>query len=289
MDIYSQIAQLAYLALVAEVDATPKPGLVDKHDSGAHKDMDYHTFMRSARAIKPYLYACAAVSAKVNQPDSTTLQLLRPLGVKAEEEMFRATDGVNTHKGAIFSMGVLCCAAGIVYRQRRQFDPQHICSLAAVIAAPALADFARIDPDRPKTKGELLYLRHQITGIRGEAASGFATVTSYGLPVLSSMMDNPLYTPNQCRLNALLSLMAKLKDTNILSRSDMPTLIWVQSQSAALLQAGGATTKQGINTLRLLNQEFIRHNISPGGSADLLAIAIFLDALSRLPKGEFSQ
>lgn len=282
MDIYSQIAHLAYLALVAEVDATPKPGLVDMEDCGAHKDMDYHTFMASAEALKPYLDACAAISKEIDAPDHSTLQLLRPLGIQAEAEMFRATNGVNTHKGAIFSMGVLCCAAGIVYRQQRQFDPNLICRTAAVIAAPVLEDFKRIDPSNPKTKGEKLYIHHGITGIRGEAASGFATVIAYGLPVLSSMMDNPLYTPNQCRLNTLLSLMANLKDTNILSRSDMDTLIWVKTQSAALLNEGGTTTEDGLSKLRALNQEFIRRNISPGGSADLLAIAIFLDALSRL-------
>lgn len=287
MDLYRQIAHQAYLALVAEVDATPKPGLVDRQDNGAHKDMDYDTFMASAKALEPYLYACAVASKEIDRPDHTTLQLLRPLGIKAEKEMFQATDGVNTHKGAIFSMGVLCCAAGLVYRRHGQFNPQLICRTAAVIAAPVLEDFARIDPLNPKTKGEQLYVRHGISGIRGEAASGFATVTAYGLPILSAMMDDPRYTPNQCRLSALLSLMAHLRDTNILSRSDPDTLLWVQTQSAALLKAGGAATEEGMDRLQALNQAFIRRNISPGGSADLLAIAIFLDALSRLPKGGF--
>lgn len=264
-------------ALLLEVSATPKPGLVDRLGPGAHDDMDFSTFLASTAAIAPYFSACAQVGEDIPRPDETTLARIRPLGIRCDRVMLEATGGANTHKGAIFSLGILACAAGAC-RREGELSPQRVCAAAAVIAAPALEDFAA---GNLTTKGLRLYARQGDLGIRGEAASGFASVRQWALPVLEALSGKGI-PENDCHLQALLQLMAHVRDTNVLARGGEEGLAYVQAAARELLAAGGAVTPAGRARLAALDEEFIRRNLSPGGCADLLAIAIFLHRLPTL-------
>ena len=266
-------------ALIAEVETTPKPGLVDLHDTGSHRDMDCGTFRKSAAAIAPFLGEMGGLGFSWNGPLPGLFGAVRPVGVSAEAAMFSSTGGVNTHKGAIFSLGILSAAAGYCLRTAGRFHPEKILNLAGEMVRDAMVrDFAAMRQKSPSTHGERLYARYGCRGIRGEAADGFTSIRDVGLPVMREGLSAHQET-NLVYLQVLLSLMAEVEDTNILIRSDMETLRWVKQQSKAFLEAGGAYRNDGTARLTELNAEFVRRNISPGGCADLLAAVIFLTAL----------
>lgn len=264
-------------ALIAEVSATPKPGLVDRHDSGAHTDMCYDTFVASTDAIVPYLTQMAALGYEWSRADGAGLfAAIRPVGMEAERAMFRATDGVNTHKGMIFSMGLVAAASGLYYRMHQSFCPEDILQLAGELCYEDLdRDFQSIDRRHPRTHGELLYLRYGAKGIRGEAQKGFPSIRTISLPALRAAKAAGA-DDNQAYLDTLLALMAKVDDTNVLIRSNPTMLSFEKTEASHVLQLGGAKTPQGLEALRKLNEAFIRLNISPGGCADLLAVTILL-------------
>lgn len=276
---HQRIGSLCTLALLLEVSATPKPGLVDRLGSGAHTDMDFSTFLASAAAIAPYFPACAQEGLRLRQVDGTSLGCIRPLGISCEKEMFAATGGVNTHKGAIFSLGILACAAGYCCRQG-DFSPEAVCAAASVIAAPALEDFSA-PATEGETKGRRLYRSRGVPGIRGEAAAGFPSVRRWALPVLRELSAGDM-PENHCHLQALLHLIANVQDTNLLARGGTEGLEYVRSTARRALELGGALTPEGMDFLQSLDREYTRRNLSPGGCADLLAAAIFLHRLPTL-------
>lgn len=277
------IGSAASLALLLEVSVTPKPGLVDRQGNGAHNDMNFSTFLASAAAITPYFSACAQAGADFPQVDETTLPRIRPLGVRCEQVMLAATNGANTHKGAIFSLGILTCAAGACLSSG-DLSPDAVCAKAAIIAAPALLDFQKGSPD---TKGLRLYASQGVTGIRGEAASGFASVRQWALPALEELSGKGILENDLC-LQALLLLMANVRDTNLLARGGEEGLAYAQSAAREALAQGGALAGDGKARLAAMDKDFIRRNLSPGGCADLLAAAIFLHRLpSYMEKGGF--
>lgn len=137
--ISSVFAEECAYALMAEVGATPKPGLVDRHDSGAHTDMDYDTFAASTTAIVPYLARMFEAGYTWESKDFNALfESIRPIGIEAEKAMFAATDGVNTHKGMIFSMGTIAAAAGLFYKRHEKFDAEKILMLAGYLCHDAM-------------------------------------------------------------------------------------------------------------------------------------------------------
>ena len=206
---------------------------------------------------------------------------IRPIGIEAEKAMFAATDGVNTHKGMIFSMGTIAAAAGLFYRRHEKFDAEKILMLAGYLCYDAMRkDFQKIDRKNPRTNGELLYLRYSTKGIRGEAQKGFPSVRTVSLPKLRSAFSSG-QTENEAYLNTLLTLMANVDDTNVLSRTNTVIQSYVKSEAAQLLKIGGASTSQGMEALKKLNQKFIYMNVSPGGCADLLAVTILLYRLEQ--------
>ncbi len=282
------IANLIRFSLLAEVSATPKPGLVDLHDNGAHTDMCYDTFARSTEAITPYLTRMFAAGlnagssgGRENPPhaadaDSGLFSAIRPIGLEAERAMFRATGGVNTHKGIIFSMGLIAASAGRYYRLHGHFRPEDILRDAGAICRDSLEeDFRRIDPSRPATHGEILYVRYGYKGIRGEAQQGFPSIRDISLPAMRSQKKT-CENDNQVYLNTLLSLMSRVDDTNVLIRTGPEWLAFTKAEAVRILRMGGASTPEGLHELEHLNEEFIKLRISPGGCADLLAITIFL-------------
>lgn len=274
---HQRIGALCTLSLLLEVSATPKPGLVDRLGSGAHTDMDFSTFLASAAAIAPYFTACAQAGLALPQVDGASLGRIRPLGMACEKAMLAATGGVNTHKGAIFSLGILACAAGHCHAQG-EHSPEAVCAAAGGIAAPALADFSAPGEE---TKGQQLYQSQGIPGIRGEAAEGFPSVRRWALPVLQALSGGDI-PENHCHLQALLHLMSNVRDTNLLARGGAEGLAYVQTTAQKALALGGALTPEGMDYLHALDRDYTRRNLSPGGCADLLAAAIFLHRLPTL-------
>lgn len=268
------IARNAVRALLYEISATPKPGLVDRWDNGAHTDMDFFTFIDSTAALADYFYDMAATgAANRGIPPEKLLERLRGRGIAAEEEMLSVTGGVNTHKGLIFSLGIICAALG--YHGSPFPCPDTILQTAAQVAAPAFhSDLKGITPQNAVTHGEAIYAKHGISGIRGEAAAAFPSVRLWGLPVLQKAVESGK-SYNDAGIEALLYLIAHTTDTNIINRSSPEALKTLQ----ASLQSFLATQPDNAGLIQYaerLNTQFINENISPGGCADLLAITYML-------------
>lgn len=263
-----QIAQAACRALLYEVNVTPKPGLVDQENTGSHRDMDLFSFVDSACVLYPYFRECARMGMTEELSPQQLFEALRPLGKDAEERMYRATGEVNTHKGAIFSMGIFCAAAGRLCDQ--PFSAAKMGELCRKMCALLLDDFANVRNKQELSYGEKLYLRYGVTGIRGEAAQGFPSVLEYGYPMLLRALQAGK-SLNDAGVQVLLGLIIRVQDTNILARSDPDTLRWAQQAARRVLQEGTE-----IKQVQALDQAFIQRHISPGGCADLLALCFFV-------------
>ena len=162
------VSAAALNALIAEVETTPKPGLVDLRDTGSHRDMDCETFRRSAVAVAPFLGEMAGLGYGWAGGLPDLFAAIRPVGVRAERSMFAATGGVNTHKGAIFSLGILAAASGHCRKRCGRFLPEIILSLSGDMVREAMeADFAAMSQRVPVTHGEKLFARYGCRGIRG--------------------------------------------------------------------------------------------------------------------------
>ena len=246
------MASLAYQALVEEVRTTPKPGLVDEAGNGSHRDMDLALFLKSADSLRDYLYT----ATQCGDFDS-----LRQAGIRAESAMLEATGGVNTHKGAIFTMGILCACKGL--------DCTHL--TRGIVEK----DLGGITEENARTVGQRLYAQHRITGIRGQAEAGFPAVRDVGLPILRQGLAKGL-SLNQAGCAALLHILCSLEDTNLIARSDLATAQAVKAQVAALLQDDPFPSRA---VLEDLDGQFIAQNLSIGGAADLLAATYFLHFL----------
>lgn len=256
------IAALARGALEKEVLLTPKPGLVDAANSGAHRDMDRDTFLRSAAALEPWFQSMAERGrAFPEEAPAALFAALRSVGMQAEQAMYTATGGVNTHKGALFSLGLLCAACGRLTAQSRPLTAESLCGLSAKMTAGITAR----ELTGEGTHGLAAHAAYGARGVRGEAESGFASVRELALPHLGE--ENGPYL-------ALLHLIAHVRDTNVLHRAGEEGLAWLQARAAALL------TDFSLSALEALDRDCIARNISPGGSADLLAIAFFLEAVT---------
>lgn len=266
------IATRAYFALIQEVSTTPKPGLVDGNNTGAHKDMDLRHFFASANALRPYFCAVAERGFLTRDLDpQETFRQIRPLGLDAEDAMLKATHGVNTHKGAIFSLGLLCAAMGRLSPDLWQ--PEALLAECAAMAAGVVAlDFSGVTAQTAKTSGERIYAQHGLTGVRGQAEAGFPAVQDVGLPVLLKALEKGL-SLNDAAAITLLHLIAATDDTNLISRSNRETQLQVRAQIADLLAENPFPDKEAIQEL---DRQFIARNLSPGGSADLLALTLLL-------------
>ena len=266
-----QAAELACRALLFEACTTPKPGLVDRRNNGSHKDMDLFSFMASAAALAPYFEVCVSIGQETaNQaPDETFRQLRRP-GRLAEGEMFRATGGVNTHKGAIFLMGILCGALGRLNSCQWNDSSAVLAECAAMTRGLTAQECST---DRKNTAGERFFAAHGIRGIRGEVEAGLPTVREHGFPAMKAALDAGC-SLEEAGCRALAAMMAVAEDTALLHRGGLEGWASVKSQAAQLLNTGVTT-----EALEQMDETFILHNWSPGGSADLLAVCYLLHFL----------
>lgn len=267
------VARLACRALLYEVGTTPKPGLVDRFNSGSHTDMDFFTFMDSASALWPYFETCTRIGRETAAaPPPDTFLALRQAGRKAEADMLAATRGVNTHKGAIFSMGIVCAALGRLEREcwANANDVLDLC--AAMTKGLTSSDFAGLTEETACTAGQKLYLQYGIRGVRGQMEDGLPAVRKVGLPVLKEGIARGL-SLNDAGCAALLAIIVHSADTNMIARSDPDTY---QETSARLQALLARTPYPDRQALEKLDTAFIQANLSPGGSADLLAICYLL-------------
>jgi triphosphoribosyl-dephospho-CoA synthase len=265
---------LAFQALIAEAELTPKPGLVDRRGSGAHSDLSLDLMRRSARVLEPF-FAAMASAAEGRVPDRDLREELAAIGREAEGAMYKATEGANSHKGAIWILGLLVAAAA----QRDDLNAREIASAAGAIAR--LPDRACLNI---VTHGDIVGNRYGVAGARGEACQGFPHVVRFGLPTLRKKRKTG-FREEVCRLDALLAIMSRLDDTCLLYRGGIEALNFVKARAQAVVRAGGCGSPQGRIGAGDLGRALIARRVSPGGSADLLAATIFLDAVERRQSG----
>jgi triphosphoribosyl-dephospho-CoA synthase len=262
------IAAIAGRCLLLELETWPKPGLVSHVDSGSHTDMRAGTFRSSAVAIQPYLHSLTEAGAQ-----GCGMGRLRIIGLEAETAMFAATGGINTHRGAIFGLGLLCAAAGA--RAGGRVDPAM--SLGAVVAR--LWGGNILDgPVLLHSHGGNARLRYGAGGARMEAAQGFPGVYDVGLPALQSGAMIARGHKEAARVQACFALIAAVEDTNLLHRGGMSGLRYAQRAARAFLDDGGVGTRNWRERANVVHQSFVRRGLSPGGSADLLAMSLFVRA-----------
>jgi triphosphoribosyl-dephospho-CoA synthase len=266
----SHLARLAREALIAEAELTPKPGLVDRRSSGSHTDLSLARMMRSAQAIEPYFRKMAEISIG-SAPNVELRQNLGAIGRQAERAMYTATEGSNSHKGAIWSLGLLISAAAM----QSGTDALHLARIAATIASQE-DQYAPVEASH----GILVARRYGVAGARHEATTGFPRVTRIGLPILRAKRSAGVPEVS-ARLDALLGIMSQLTDTCVLYRGGWPALRSVQQGAKAVLAAGGFETAVGRRNFLDLDLRLRALDLSPGGSADLLAATLLLDAIER--------
>jgi triphosphoribosyl-dephospho-CoA synthase len=307
------LGALARQALIAEAELTPKPGLVDRRGSGAHTDLSLALMRRSAIAIEPFISRMAFQSMQ-ERPSTRLRETLAATGRAAENAMLRVTNGSNTHKGAIWTLGLLAAAAAgrdelpttPSLRRDQVHDLVRSCSEGAqqrgeggpLIRARNVASRFNSDPisiartagliasfEDPHqssffSHGQIVAQRFGVTGARGEAIKGFPHIVELGLPMLRARRKAGV--PERiARLDALLAIMAELDDTCLLYRGGQPALQAAKQGAAAVIDAGGAGSVRGQKCLFVLDKRLLDLGVSPGGSADLLAGTLFLDAIER--------
>lgn len=268
-----EIAQHAVQALVDEAMLTPKPGLVDMRGSGAHRDLTWALMCASACVLRPAFEEMALAGRLLAHDAPMLRRRIGAIGRAAESTMMAATGGVNTHRGAIWALGLMVTAAAA--------DGDGLDTGTIAARAGALARIA--DPDAPRhtgNKGERARLEHGVGGARGQAQAGFPQVTEHALPMLRLSRARG-DAEAHARVNALLAVMAQLDDTCLLARGGQAALLATQGGARRVLAAGGMGTPIGRQRLAQLETRMRALNVSPGGAADLLAAALLLDRLER--------
>lgn len=275
------IGHLASMALQAELDTTPKPGLVDRNDNGAHRDMDHTLMQRSILALHPYFVRLAQLGFNGKQPCHDEIV---NIGIEAEREMFKATGGVNTHKGALFSIGLatvvlagesfcrITQAEGCGTMAYNDVNSKQIQSLSNSIAS-----LARLFPDTNGTHGSKAKANNILKGALDNAREGYTQLFKAWLPFY---IDRIAEGDNYALHKTLLRIMCDLDDTNIVYRTSMETMQEVKTEARQMLD----TSRNIVNfeaALQAMNTDYIHRNISPGGSADMLSLVVFLSCVVR--------
>lgn len=286
-----QLAIYAQQAVLYEAVLFPKPGLVDAQNSGSHSDMDIYTFLNSSTGLVEGFYEFALMGLNWQGEANELFQAIRPIGITAEKEMFKETKGINTHKGIIFSLGIFLAAVGKVLQAKimkeKNFpviEPNEreaiFIYIKEMTAGLVSNDFKYLHLKEHLTHGEKLYLKYGFTGIRGEAEAGYPILQQEILPMMKINDKDRAF--NLQLLEILFYLMASVEDSNLVHRGGMEALLFVQEEAKKLLKEEKKFKPTTIPKIERLNQLFMEKNLSPGGSADLLIIVIFLGKLEAL-------
>ena len=265
-----RIGRLAIGALYREVELSPKPGLVSPADSGSHRDMDFRTFVRSLQSLRNYFPEITRVGAT-----GPSFEPLRRLGVAAEAGMLQATGGINTHRGAIFNLGLLCAAAGALVAGGARLSAEAVCAMVSRRWGDEIVGAA--DP-AVRSHGAEVARRYGCGGARREAADGFPAALEVGLPAYRQALQ-ATGEPARAALHCLFALIARLDDTNLLWRGGPAGLAFARQRARDFLADGGVSADGWEMHARTIHAEFVVRNLSPGGSADLLGVSLFLAGL----------
>jgi triphosphoribosyl-dephospho-CoA synthase len=263
-------------ALYAELVLEPKPGLVSMRDNGSHTDMSATTFVRSLFALRHYFGHVARAGAQAH-----AFELLQTLGMGAEKRMLSATGGVNTHRGAVFALGLLCAAAGRLEAQGKMFTAQNLRSTLLRQWGQALrgrADSAA--RGAPRSNGQRAARRFGLRSAGEEAAIGFPTLFEVTLPVLQMALVTGCAT-RAARVQAFFATMAVLDDTNIAHRGGWAGVQFVKTSAQTFLEAGGVAQPDWETRARIIHADFVTQRLSPGGAADVLAAACWLQEMQQ--------
>lgn len=275
-----KVASAASRALLYEVLATPKPGLVDKNNSGAHRDMDIVTFETSALALIPYFQAFVTYGTDhCGEPPETMLPKLRELGLQAEVDMMRATGGVNTHRGIIFSLGFILCALGIWHGRGQRPTRSELRETCLRLAAPLAGEPRAVLNQSAASHGEQLYIKYGVKGARGEAIAGFPALFETALPAMDSLLFSGA-SLNDAGVVTLLHIISSVEDSNLIYRSSPERAGEIRKQLCSLL-CSGLPLAELVLAAGELDKQFIAENLSPGGSADLLALCYLIRFLEQ--------
>ena len=268
-----KLSSLALNAILTEISLTPKPGLVDKFSNGSHSDMDYQAFIISSATISQYFGDLVRAGLTFADHDHTkALPIIRKIGLEMETAMFDATNGANTQKGIIFLMGLCLFSCGKINGQSDKFDIEEFRFVVKNICKDLTFNELSNRHDSIKSHGEAVFKKYNFGGARGEAESGFRTVFEFGLPQIADcdrLNDEAL-------TKSFLAIASNNMDTNILYRSNFEVLS--QFQNLCKITLEDFTSENYSNVIDYCKKE----NISPGGSADLLAVTIFAWSVERL-------
>jgi len=286
------IASLAVQAILYEASCNPSPGLVSRSSSGAHQDMDYFTFLDSAATLINPLIHCAEAGF-TSSTSKEIFDQIRLIGQLGEQQMLRKTLGVNTHKGMLFLLGVCCAAGGKALYSGVRFSslPNIIKDMTSGLVERELSsryiEFNNAN-EFSLSHGERLFLHHKVEGIRGEVERGLPTVFDFSLGFYKK---NQELSKNQRLVQTLIAIMQYCEDSTILYRHSRETLKEVQQRAKQIISIGGVKTPSGIKAIQQMDEDFSRRKISPGGSADLLGVTVFLNLLegymNRIEVGDY--
>lgn len=271
---HKYIGNLAVQALRLEAGTTPKPGLVDRDNNGAHKDMDYSMFLASSEALRDCFTACALAGMVGEKSEQ-----FRSIGLAGEQSMYEATNHVNTHKGLIFSMGIFCGALGELVTCQEAFVEEDVRGRVRTLACSLLHGSSAektCGQEDEHTHGKQVLKETGTQGIRGEAESGFASVFDVGLPALrGAIAEGNAF--NEALVKTLLTLLCETEDSNVVYRGGLEGLAYVRNQAAEILSlTDGPLCEADMARVRAFDAACIEKNLSPGGSADLLALTAML-------------
>lgn len=265
-----RLADLAVDALIDEADLSPKPALVDRRGNGAHTDLHLGLMHASALALWPAFKEMAEAALAFGEVGLPLREALGRIGREGEQAMLATTAGVNTHRGAIWALGLLVAAAAL--------EPRSTGAGSVALRAARLALLEDRYAPRPLSHGAQVALRYGVRGAREEAQQGFPAVLQWGLPQLKRSRAQG-HGEQNARLDALLAIMSRLADTCVLYRAGEQGLQAMQQGAQAVLDAGGSASLAGRRRLHELDLQLLTLNASPGGAADLLAASLLLDRI----------
>ncbi len=267
------LAEVAVDALIFEAHLTPKPGLVDSAGSGAHSDMDIELLFISAETLRP-TFVELALAGRYGVLGPNLRSEVGRIGREGESRVLDITNGVNTHRGALWALGLLVTSAAL-----SGGDAAMVTDVAARLATLPDPSTSNLDSNYVTiSNGERVRRIYQIGGARAEAKAGFPHALAIALPVYQSRLAT--HGPQLAAIDALLAVMASLQDTCVVHRGGLSALALVHEGVREVLLAGGSCTTSGMRRLKAFDQTLTIAGISPGGSADLLAAGLFLEALS---------
>ena len=267
-------AIVAIRSLHAEIMLFPKPGLVSPVDNGSHADMDVALFMRSLFSLRHYFVRMAQAGAR-----DTAFAQLKVLGMQAEQRMLVATQGVNTHRGAIFALGMLCAAVGYCHAHARPLSADSIRRTLMEQWGDALIMHSMPSAVSLPSNGTRVSRLYAVGGAREEGAKGFPAVFEIGLPqILKSLRRDA--TPAMAQIDALFVLMAYMTDTNIYHRAGADGAQLVKLSAQAFIAQGGTAAPAWQATAGACHRLFVSKHLSPGGAADMLAASWFVFQIS---------